>query len=63
MDLFFQFFDQMCFEILDMVFNRWLAFGLARRRRKYDRIVEIFQIGIRCLKYQFIFCMLFYCRF
>ena len=40
----FQLLNQMGLQIAHMVFNRWLALGLAWRRRKDNGIVEVLQI-------------------
>ena len=62
-DLFFEPFDQMRFQKPHMVFNCRLSFGLSRRRRQNDRVVEIFQIREDRVQDQFVPGVLCNCGF
>ena len=60
MNILLQLFDQMRLEILDVVFHRRFPLRLVRGRRKDNRVIEIFQIGVCRLKHQFIAGMFCY---
>ena len=45
---------------LDVAFDNRITFRLSRRWRKNDSIIKIFQIGVCCLKYQFVLGMFYY---